>query len=177
MNVIMSTISTILKSMVKKIPLIKAIIAERNELRLKVSHSNQDFPRNNKYLNLNKDKLALINFAFTSQKALSFADLGGVWGVDGGYTFYTLDTFNPTKGILVDAHPTELTLLQSKEYSQIRFIKGNFGEKSISQEVGPIDAVFLFDVLLHQVAPNWDEVLEIYSHQTQYFGAIIKSCV
>lgn len=71
--------------------------------------------------------------------------------------------------MLVDTHPTELMLTQSKKYPQVRSIKGNFGDKSISQEVGPIDIVFLFDVLLHQVAPNWDEVLEIYSHQTRCF--------
>jgi len=156
--------------MAKKIPPIKAIIAERDELRLKVNQLNQDFPQIAKYPTLNKDKLYLINYAFTSQKTFSFSDLGGVWGVNGGYTFYTLDTFHPTKAVLVDTHPAELMLAQTKKYPQFRYIEGYMGDKSVSQEVGPVDVVFLFDVLLHQVSPNWDEVLEIYSHQTQCFA-------
>lgn len=123
----------------------------------------------NKYPDLNKDKLHLIDFAFKLQKAVSFADLGGVWRVDGGYTFYALDAFNPIKAILVDTHPTDAVLTQSKIYPQLKFIRGNFGDKHVVQEVGEADVVFLFDVLLHQVAPNWDEILELYSQYTKCF--------
>jgi hypothetical protein len=165
----MATISTLLKSIIKKIPPIQAIIAERDELRIKISQLNQDSPQPDKYPTLNSEKLELINFAFQSQNAHSFADLGGVWGVDGGYTFYTLDMFNPTKAVLVDTHPSDLVLQQSENYSQLGFIKGNFGDRFVSEKVGQVDAVFLFDVLLHQVAPDWNEVLELYSDQTRCF--------
>ena len=160
------SISTILKSMVKKTPPINTIIAE---LRLKVNKLSQNPFRDNVYQSLNKDKLDLIDFTFTLQKALSFSDLGGVWGVEGGYTFYALEKYGPAKAVLVDTHPTELMLTQSKKYSQLRFIQGNFGNERIAQEVGQTDAVFLFDVLLHQVAPDWNEILEMYSHQTRCF--------
>lgn len=59
------------------------------------------------YLNhLNLDKKDLIDFAFLQQRFSSFADLGGVWGVDGAYTFYTLDNKKVTAAYLVD---TDLT--------------------------------------------------------------------
>jgi hypothetical protein len=119
---------------------------------------------------LNKDKLDLIDFAFTSQKALSFADLGGVWGVEGGYSFYALEKFNPAKAVLVDTHPTESMLIESQKYARLRFIEGNFGNELTALEVGQTDAIFLFDVLLHQVDLDWNEILEIYSRQTGCFA-------
>ncbi len=112
-------------------------------------------------------KLELIDFAFTELKTRSFADLGGVWGVNGGYTFYTLDKYNLTNATLVDTHPTNEMIERSKNFPQLRFIQGNFGDTRIAEQVGQVDAIFLFDVLLHQVRPNWDEVLELYAHQTQ----------
>ena len=35
--------------------------------------------------------------------------------------------------------------------------------------MGEVDAVILFDVLLHQVAPDWDRVLQIYAPYTKSF--------
>lgn len=165
----MSTLSTFLKSIVKKIPPIKAIIAERDELRLRLKLSNRNYQHMSKHPTLRTEKLDLIDFAFSSQDVLAFADLGGIWGVEGGYTFYALDTFNPSKAVLVDTHPSAFVRTQNKKYPQLRFIEGDFGDKLVSLDVGRVDVVFLFDVLLHQVAPNWDEVLELYSHQTRYF--------
>lgn len=113
-------------------------------------------------------KLELIDLALTELKAHSFADLGGVWGVNGGYTFYALEKHKLlTNAILVDTHPTNEMTERSKNFPQLKFIQGNFGDKRIVDEVGQVDAIFLFDVLLHQVAPNWDEVLELYAHQTR----------
>lgn len=113
-------------------------------------------------------KLELIDLALTELNAHSFADLGGVWGVNGGYTFYALEKHKLlTKAVLVDTHPTNEMTKRSENFPQLRFIHGNFGDKRIVEEVGQVDAIFLFDVLLHQVAPNWDEVLESYAHQTR----------
>lgn len=46
-------------------------------------------------------------------------------------------------------------------------MQGNFGDKHIAREVGQVDAIILFDVLLHQVTPDWDQILEMYAPQTQ----------
>jgi len=37
------------------------------------------------------------------------------------------------------------------------------------REVGEVDAIFLFDVLLHQVDPDWDRILEMYAPHTKSF--------
>jgi len=113
--------------------------------------------------NLIIEKLEIIDYAFISFKLNSFADLGGVWGVDGGYTFYTIDKYNVKKAVLIDTHPTPNTLAQGENHPQLRIIQGNFGDERILRKVGDVDAIFLFDVLLHQVAPNWDRILEMYA--------------
>jgi hypothetical protein len=120
--------------------------------------------RNN--IKLLQAKLDLINYAFSTFEINSFADLGGVWGVEAGYTFYTLDTFDLASAVLVDTHPTERVKERINKYPQLRFVHGNFGNESVVKSVGPVDAVFLFDVLLHQVDPNWDRVIEMYAHQS-----------
>lgn len=117
---------------------------------------------------LNREKLELIDCVLSLSKPRSFADLGGVWGVDGGYTFYALDKFRPESAVLVDTHPTHAVKSKARNYPHLRLIHGNFGNRHVIQEVGPVDVVFFFDVLLHQVAPDWDAVLEAYSHQAKY---------
>ena len=109
-------------------------------------------------------KLDLINFAFDRLGVRTFADLGGVWGVEAGYTFYALD-LGASSGVLVDVRPTDTVLSRARTYPQLRFVRGNFGTDAIAAEVGQVDAVFLFDVLLHQVDPDWDRVLETYARQ------------
>jgi hypothetical protein len=116
---------------------------------------------------LNGDKIDLIDFAFTILKAKSFADLGGVWRVEGGYTFYALDVFQPNKGVLVDTSPIPTVMNRLKKYPKLKFVHGNFGDTSHAREVGPVDAIFLFDVLLHQVDPDWDLVLDMYAPQAR----------
>jgi len=112
---------------------------------------------------LNQNKLDMLDFAFSSFHLHSFADLGGIWGVDGGYTFYLLDKYQLANAALIDTHPTEVVTRRSKSYPQLRFIKGNFGNETVVSQVGQVDAVLLFDVLLHQVDPNWDRILEMYA--------------
>ena len=42
-------------------------------------------------------------------------------------------------------------------------VQGNFGSRDVARSIGTVDVGIFFDVLLHQVAPDWDEVLEIYA--------------
>jgi hypothetical protein len=117
------------------------------------------------------DKKDLIDYVFlqNQQAPLSFADLGGVWGVDGAYTFYILDTYGIDSAVLVDFYLTDNVNKKSVSYSNLRLVCGNFGDQEIVQQVGNVDAILLFDVLLHQVKPDWNQILEIYSHHTKYF--------
>jgi len=114
---------------------------------------------------LNSKKLDLIDYAFQEviPNAQSFADLGGVWGVNGGYTFYILDQYSMKNAFLVDTDFTDQVTNNSRKHKNLTLIKSNFGEKTILKQIGKIDVIFLFDVLLHQVKPDWDEILAMYS--------------
>ena len=118
---------------------------------------------------LKKDKINLIKFAFSRFDLHSFADLGGVWRVDGGYTFYTLDKNDVSAATLVDTHPTDEFKRRAQEFPQLKVITGNFGDEVIARKVGDKDVIFLFDVLLHQVSPDWHSILEMYAGQTRCF--------
>ena len=48
-------------------------------------------------------------------------------------------------------------------------VNKNFGDPAVPAQLGSVDVVFLFDVLLHQVKPNWDEILAMYAPVTQAF--------
>jgi hypothetical protein len=108
-----------------------------------------------------QDKLDLIDFAFSHFNLHSFADLGGVWRVEGGYTFYTLDKYDVSVATLVDICFTDTVRKRARKFDQLKVVPGNFGNQRIADEVGNVGAVFLFDVLVHQVAPDWHRILEM----------------
>lgn len=113
-------------------------------------------------------KRDLIDLAFSRFDVRSFADLGAVWGVEGGYTFYALEKYRVAAAVLVDTDPTDTVKRRARGFPQLTVITGNFGDEWVVRQVGNVDAVCLFDVLLHQ-APDWDRVLEMYAHQTRCF--------
>ena len=143
------------------------IIRIKNFLRQRVLPHTKKFPHN---FNLNKKDL--IDFTFQELLHLSpfsFIDLGAVWGVDGAYTFYTLDQYNISNAFLVDTGITGTVLKRSRKYKNLVLITGNFGDKSTINQLKNVDAIFFFDILLHQVKPDWDEILEMYAPLTKCF--------
>jgi hypothetical protein len=120
-------------------------------------------------MNLVQDKIDIIDQAFSSFGVQSFADLGCVWGVEGGYTFHALDTHTVKDAVMVDTNFTSIVNDRAKNYPQLRLVNGNFGSQTAVDQVGKVDAVFLFDVLLHQVAPDWDTILEMYAKNVRVF--------
>lgn len=119
---------------------------------------------------LMKGKIRLIDFCFKDNKNISsFADLGGVWGVDGGYTLYTLSKYNIKKAYLFDTGISEIVSSKSINYSQLKLHELDFGSDEAVNKISNVDMILLFDVLLHQVNPNWDEVLTKYASKTNYF--------
>jgi hypothetical protein len=121
--------------------------------------------------NFNFDKKDLIDYLYRRCRPVpvSFADLGGIWNVDGAYTFYTLRNYGAKFAFLVDSYFTDAFLEKSRTQAKLKLIHGDFGEQSVARQIGTVDAIFLFDVLLHQVNPDWNEILELYSKQTKYF--------
>lgn len=116
-------------------------------------------------------KRALIDTAFGTvlSEPHSFADLGGVWRVEAGYTFYTLDHYPIDRACLVDTDFTPTVTAKARRYPQLELLHGNFGDPAVAEAIGHVDAIFLFDVLLHQVAPDWDAVLRMYARATDCF--------
>ncbi len=116
-----------------------------------------------------KEKTALIDHACREIGIRSFADLGGVWGVHGAYTFYGLKSGRIDKAYLADTDFTAIVKLRRLLYPQLQLVRGNFGNPDVARSIGAVDTIFLFDVLLHQVAPDWDEIIRMYAKKTNSF--------
>ena len=117
---------------------------------------------------LHSIKLRAIDAAFERGEIRSVVDLGGIWAVDGGYTFHALERHGPERAVLVDEEVTPATRERARSFPQLEILEGNFGDPAVAERVGEIGAAILFDVLLHQVAPDWDEVLRTYAERARH---------
>jgi len=128
------------------------------------------FPRSaEEHANLNRDKTNLIHYACRRFKIRSFVDLGGVWNVNGGYSRFTLDNYQIDRAVLVDTNVNEEVRDTQQKYATLELIEGNFGEPEIAERVGNVDAALFFDTLVHQVKPDWDDVLSLYANRAPVF--------
>lgn len=127
----------------------------------------QELRQSNALLDL--PKIELIDFACGRFVVKSFADLGGVWRVDGGYTFYALQRYRIERAFLVDTNFTDTVIARTSSYPTLQLIEGNFGEETVAQRIGSVDVIMFFDTLLHQVSPDWDQVLEMYAGRAKCF--------
>lgn len=115
-------------------------------------------------------KRQVIDWAFEHLPVRSFADLGGLWAVNGSYSFYALEHHEIERACLVDeGYWTKPTQRRARAHPQLELVRGDFGSEAVRDRVGQVDAVLLFDVLLHQVAPDWDEILALYAPVTRCF--------
>lgn len=119
--------------------------------------------RKRRYSHLNAAKLRVIDFCFGELGARSFADLGGIWAVDGGYARYAADVHKAERGVVVDDDFTEAYLEAEQGLPNLTHVRGNFGSRDVAESLGQVDVAFFFDVLLHQVAPDWDDLLATYA--------------
>lgn len=120
----------------------------------------------------NMDKKDLIDYAFRrcSAPPATFADLGGIWGVDGIYSFYTLDRYDVTRAYLFDTDVSDRFAERAPAYPPLQAVEGDFGDFDFVKSRMPwADVVFFFDVLLHQVKPDWDEILAFYAERCRVF--------
>jgi hypothetical protein len=117
---------------------------------------------------LNPDKLALVERAVGDLGARTVADLGGVWRVNGGYSFHAAGR-GAERVKLVDLSFTPEARRRQKKEPRVELVTGNFGLRETAERVGPVDAALLFDVLLHQVRPDWDEVLANWAPHVRHF--------
>jgi len=118
--------------------------------------------------------LDAIDAAISELGIESFASLdnGAVYGEQ---AFYAMNQPRISRGALADVRPTRARdqLLNAIEISSelpgLRVIDGDALTETAAAEIGEVDAVFLLNVLLHAVAPDWDAVLELYAAQTSCF--------
>ena len=115
------------------------------------------------------EKTNLVLDAFQTHHVKSFLDLGGCWGVNGAYTFQSLLTFDIDRAFIVDADITALAEQRGSAFPQLELMRGSFGDTEIVKRVGNVDAIIMYDILLHQVQPNWDQIVELYAKSTDLF--------
>jgi hypothetical protein len=116
-------------------------------------------------ISVNPEKLRLIDRVFSRScpEAKSFADLGGVWKVNAAYTRYSLASFPLDRGVLVDTdYPPALRKRLERE-PRLEILCADFAAEGTVKRVGNVDVIYLFDVLLHQANPDWDQVLAAYA--------------
>jgi hypothetical protein len=118
---------------------------------------------------LNPNKLELIDEAFRRAPIRSVVDLGGVWAVDAGYAFYAVEEHGAERAVIVDVDIIPAVHERQASLPQVELVQRNFAVASTAEHVGDVDAVILFDVLLHQVKPDWNEVLANYAPHTKHF--------
>lgn len=117
-------------------------------------------------------KLRTIDAAFALPQVTSVADLGGVWAVEAGYSFHALEHHAPERAVLVDDDITPGVRERAAAFEQFELLEQNFGLERTPGDIGQVGVVLLFDVLLHQVDPDWDEILRRYAPHTQAFAIV-----
>jgi hypothetical protein len=115
------------------------------------------------YNELQTNKTQMILRTFGEYDVRSFVDLGGCYMVHGGYSLIGLLHFNIDRAVIVDGRPTRTSFDRAQVFPELELIKGNFGDPSVLERVGVVDAVLLFDVLLHQAEPDWRQILKLYA--------------
>lgn len=118
---------------------------------------------------LDPRKLDLVDFACTALGARSIADLGAVWKSDGGYCLHAIERHQVDPAIAVDAYPSDSLARVAANEPRLRLVLGHFGDPATAVNVGNVDAILLFDVLVAQAHPHWNEVIDLYAGQTNSF--------
>jgi hypothetical protein len=113
-------------------------------------------------------KLEAIDYAVEDLGVESFASLE-IGLAYGQYAFHAMDKPSVSRGALIDVSPWRArdhllsAIERAAEWPGMRVLDGSFYDPRTVAEIGDVDAVFLFDVLLRMVEPDWDQVLELYA--------------
>lgn len=119
-------------------------------------------------------KARAIDYVVDELGVESFASLE-TGSAHGQYAFYAIEKAGVQRGTLVDVsarQPGALllsTLDRAAEHPGMRVLDGAFADARTLTEIGEVDAVLLFDVLLRLVEPDWDRTLELYAPITSSF--------
>ena len=112
-------------------------------------------------------KANIARRAVAKHNIRSFADLGGCWGVHAGYTLDLLRNYPIDRAYVLDQHLTDLSRERGAEFQQLEFISGMLGDVNLIEKIPQLDALIMFDILLHQVKPDWDEFLRLWAQKAR----------
>lgn len=114
-------------------------------------------------------KAELVSAAIDRYDLKSIIDVGACWGVNGGYTFHALGGGKLERAVVVDGDITSLTRERAAGDARVQLLEGPIGDATFIESLPPCDAAIIFDVLLHQVSPDWDRFLALYSRKVNHF--------
>lgn len=115
------------------------------------------------------NKARMILEAFEKYKVRSFADLGACWGVNAGYSYLGMMSHRIDSAFVVDTHVTNIARHRMEMYPNVAFIEGEIGDPATSGRIGEVDAVIMYDMLVHQAKPDWDRIIDQYAPHTRLF--------
>jgi hypothetical protein len=114
-------------------------------------------------------KANLVSAAIERYALRSILDIGACWGVHGGCTFHARESGRVERAVIADGDVTTLTRARAAADPRIRLAEGSIGDAGFIDALPPSDAAIIFDVLLHQVAPDWSEFLARYARKVNHF--------
>lgn len=84
----------------------------------------------------------------------SFADIGALWGVDGGNSFLAEES-GATKVVAVDIYPASTKFLEerARRDSSVLFVEGDINLTQTTNTIGVCDVVFCSGVIYHTPDP------------------------
>jgi hypothetical protein len=112
-------------------------------------------------------RLALGNRAAKRHNIRSFADLGACFGVHAAYTRDLIENNEIEKAYVLDQFVTKLARERCAPFQQIQFVTGLLGDASVVRQVPNVDALLMYSILLHQVAPNWDDFIRLWAEKAR----------
>jgi len=118
---------------------------------------------------IDRRKADLVSAAIERYRPKSILDVGGCWGVHGGYAFHALRDRTVERAVIADGDITALTRQRAQGESRVGIQEGPLGDAGFVSALPASDAAIMFDVLLHQVSPDWDEFLALYSRKVSHF--------
>jgi hypothetical protein len=123
-----------------------------------------------RYRPLEQNKRACIDYACGELGIRSFLDLAGGWcDPPGGYSLYAIEKYQVPTVYLIDMYMPDELVAEAQNHPGLHLFQASIASTEIAAQIPPVDAVLLFDILLHCVRPDWDEVLEMYADRTNWF--------
>jgi hypothetical protein len=114
-------------------------------------------------------KAAMISDAIERYQLRSIIDVGACWGVNGGYAQHALASGKIERAIVLDGCITNLTRARFSNEPRAQLREGDLGNFEFIDAIPRCDAAIIFDVLLHQVDPDWDEFIARYARKVDHF--------